>query len=261
MIAFILKRLWYGFLVLLGVVAIVFFLFNILPGDPARLTMGQRADVATLEAINKEMGLDRPTHVQFFMYINDLSPVSFHDDDPGALANYSYTRLLTVGESVVVLKYPYLRRSYQTQRKVSAILLEAFPGTIVLAFTALFFAGIFGILFGVFAALYKHSWPDGTLMVLAILGISAPSFFAAIIIAWLFGYVWSDFTGLSMHGSLFRIDPFEGRVLELKNLILPALTLGIRPLAIITQLTRSSMLDVMNQDYIRTARSKGLRNV
>jgi len=91
-----------------------------------------------------------------------------------------------------------------------------------------------------------------------VLGISAPSFFMGILIAWLFGFVWSDITGLQMTGSLYDTDPFTGRELQLKNLILPAFTLGIRPLAIITQLTRSSMLDVLGQDYIRTAYAKGL---
>jgi peptide/nickel transport system permease protein len=88
--------------------------------------------------------------------------------------------------------------------------------------------------------------------------MSAPSFFSGIIIAWLFGYELSEYTGLNMTGSLFSIDPFEGEVLTLKNLILPAFTLGVRPLAIIVQLTRSSLLDVLGQDYIRTAKAKGL---
>ena len=92
----------------------------------------------------------------------------------------------------------------------------------------------------------------------SILGISAPSFFMGIVIAYIFGFVLSDYTGLHMTGSLYDTDPFLGRQLQLQNLILPAVTLGIRPLAIITQLTRSSMLDVLNQDYIRTAYAKGL---
>jgi len=92
----------------------------------------------------------------------------------------------------------------------------------------------------------------------SILGISVPSFVAAILIAMTFGFYWSEYTGLNLTGQLFEIDPFEGRQLELKNLILPAFALGIRQLAIITQLTRSSMVDVLSQDYIRTARAKGL---
>jgi peptide/nickel transport system permease protein len=110
----------------------------------------------------------------------------------------------------------------------------------------------------VLAAVKKDSWMDTSAVFTSILGISAPSFFMGIIIAYLFGFVLSDFTGLRMTGSLFDTDPFAGRQLHLENLLLPAITLGIRPMAIITQLTRSAMLDVLNQDYIRTAYAKGL---
>lgn len=99
---------------------------------------------------------------------------------------------------------------------------------------------------------------DTSAIFASVLGISAPSFFMGIVLAYLFGFVLSPYTGLHMTGSLFQIDPFTGKELQLKNLILPAITLGIRPLAIITQLTRSSMLDVLDQDYIRTAYAKGL---
>ena len=80
MIKFIFKRLFYGFLVLLGVITVVFLLFNVLPGDPARAMLGQRADQASIDAINKDLGRDKPLPVQFIMYINDLSPISVHDD-------------------------------------------------------------------------------------------------------------------------------------------------------------------------------------
>ena len=88
--------------------------------------------------------------------------------------------------------------------------------------------------------------------------MSAPSFLVGLIVAWLFGYVLSDYTGLDPSGSLYDIDVWNGETLKLKNLILPAITLGMRPLSIIIQLTRSSLLDVLSQDYIRTAKAKGL---
>jgi peptide/nickel transport system permease protein len=92
------------------------------------------------------------------------------------------------------------------------------------------------------------------------LGMSLPSFFSAILMAWVFGYLLSDYTGLNMTGSLYEVDDFgEGVYIKWSNLILPALTLGIRPLAVIIQLTRSSLLEEMGQDYIRTARAKGLK--
>ena len=139
------------------------------------------------------------------------------------------------------------------------ILAEAFPPTMILASVAMLVATIFGLILGIFSALYKDSIFDRTAMVVSVFGMSLPSFFAAILVAWLFAYVLSAYTGLSMFGSLYTVDDFgRGEYIDLKNLILPAFTLAIRPLAIITELTRSSMLDVLSQDYIRTARAKGL---
>jgi peptide/nickel transport system permease protein len=99
---------------------------------------------------------------------------------------------------------------------------------------------------------------DRLSFIFAVLGMAAPSFFVGLIIAWLFGYVLADYTGLTPTGSLYDIDVWDGEKLKLKNLILPSITLGIRPLAIVVQLMRSSLLDVMSQDYIRTAKAKGL---
>ncbi len=136
--------------------------------------------------------------------------------------------------------------------------MEALPGTILLATAAMIIATIFGILLGVIAEVKKDTWMDTSSIFVSVLGISAPSFFMGIVIAYLFGFVLSQYTGLHMTGSLFDTDPFAGRQLQLQNLVLPAITLGIRPLAIIAQLTRGSLLDVLNQDYIRTAYAKGL---
>lgn len=116
-----------------------------------------------------------------------------------------------------------------------------------------------GIPLGVAAAVKQNTWMDTTAVFSSIVGISAPSFFMGIIIAYIFGFVLSDYTGLHITGSWFDIDENGQKRLSLQNLILPAITLGIRPLAIITQLTRSAMLDVLDQDYIRTAYAKGLK--
>ena len=238
---------------------VVFTLFIFLPG-PEQQSAGQRTDVATLGAIKKEMGLDKSKSAQLVAYLNDLSPVGIHPNDSFSKAKYTYLSLWKVDDNkqVVALKWPYLRRSYQSNKKVSLILGEALPNTVILALSAFIIAGIFGILFGVIAAIKRHTLTEASLMVFAILGVSAPSFFAAILIAWLFGYAWHAYTGLDMYGSLYQIDAFTGKTLALKNLILPAIALGLRPLSIITQLTRSSMLDVLSQDYIRTATAKGL---
>lgn len=266
MIRFILKRLFYGILVLWGVVTVIFFLFNILPGDPARMLLGQRSDISSVEIITKELGLDKPIAVQYLMFLNDLSPLSFHNFNNDQSTTYydsgrygSYTRIIPLGNVSLILKSPYLRTSYQSKRLVSDIISEAFPKTLLLAGVSILIAMILGILLGIPAALYKDSWLDRFLLVFSSFGMSIPSFFAAIIIAWLFAFVLADYTGLQMFGSLYSVDDFTGeKYLDLKNLILPAITLGIRPLAIVVSLTRSSLLDALSQDYIRTARAKGL---
>jgi peptide/nickel transport system permease protein len=256
--AYAIKKFLYGLAVMAGVILVVFVLFNILPGDPARMTMGQRSDVQSLEAVRKEFGLDRSKPIQFLLYINDLVPISIHPDTKENQDKYHYQTLFKVGDDVVVVKAPYLRRSYQTKRDVTAILSETVPNTFVLALTAMLFATLIGVFLGVLSAVHKGTWIDNAANSFAILGISAPSFFAGIIIAWLFGFVLADFTGLNMSGSLYSYDPFEGEIITWRNLWLPMITLGLRPLAIIVQLTRSAMLDVLAQDYIRTAKAKGL---
>ncbi|MBQ6069381.1 MAG: ABC transporter permease [Bacteroidales bacterium] len=266
MLKYTVKRLLYGLLVLLGVVTLVFFLFNILPGDPARMMLGQRADAESIEIINRDLGRDKPVATQYFNYLNDLLPLSLHNNsDPDHFFYLNpdkyapYTTLIKLGSTSLVLKAPYLRRSYQSQRKVSDIIATAFPQTALLAVVALTFALIVGILLGVLSAIYKDTWIDRLTLVLSTLGMSLPSFFAAILIAWLFAYVLADWTHLNMFGNLYTVDDYgTGEYLDLKNLILPALTLGIRPLATLTQLTKNSMLEALSQDYIRTARSKGI---
>lgn len=252
------RKFLYGLAVMAGVVLVVFVLFNILPGDPARMTMGQRSDVQSLDAVRKEFGLDRSKPVQFFLYINDLSPISIHPFTVENQEKYHYQQLFKVANDVVVIKVPYLRRSYQTKRDVTTILSETVPNTFVLALTAMIFATCIGVFLGVLSAVHKGTWIDHAANSFAILGISAPSFFAGIIIAWLFGFLLADYTGLNMSGSLYSYDPFKGEVITWRNLWLPMITLGLRPLAIIVQLTRSAMLDVLAQDYIRTAKAKGL---
>ena len=266
MLRYTLKRLLYGLLVILGVVTLVFFLFNILPGDPARMMLGQRADAESIEIINHDLGRDKPVALQFLNYINDLSPLSFHNNADSSSYFFlssdkyaPYTTLLKIKTTSVVVKPPYLRRSYQSKRKVSEIIATAFPQTALLALVAMAFALVVGILFGVLSALYKDSWIDRLTLFLSTLGMSLPSFFAAILIAWFFAYVLAGVTHLNMFGNLFTVDDYgTGEYLDLKNLILPALTLGIRPLATLTQLSKNSMLEALSQDYIRTARAKGL---
>ncbi|MEO6669148.1 MAG: ABC transporter permease [Ferruginibacter sp.] len=253
---FILKRTFYSVLVLLGVVSLIFVMFQAF-GDPARLIAGQTGDKKTMDNIRKDLYLDQPKWKQFLNYLNDVSPICFHSQE--AINKKKLRGFFIGGNKKFGLKVPYLGRSYQTKKEVGSILLDALPGTIVLALAAMLFACIVGIGLGVIAAIKKDKWPDHMAIFSSIAGISAPSFFMAIIIAYFFGVVLHAYTGLTLTGSLFETDEVTGeKYIVLKNIILPAFTLGIRPLAIITQLTRSSMLDVLGQDYIRTAYAKGL---
>ena len=265
MLQYIVKRLFYGLLVMLGVIIIVFLLFNVLPGDPARMMLGQRADIASVEAINKDLGRDKPLFIQFFNYLNDLSFISVHNKKNTESywfldsSKYSFVKLIQINDIAFVLKKPYLRRSYQSKRMVTEIISEAFPKTALLATVSMLIALIIGLIIGIFSALKKDGIFDKISLVISAVGMSLPSFFAAILFAWIFAYLLADYTGLNMFGSMYSVDDLgNGEYLDLKNLILPAITLGIRPLAVIVELTRSSMLDVMSQDYIRTAKAKGL---
>ena len=251
----------YGALVLAGVVILVFFLFQGF-GDPSRLVMGQSGDAATQASIRKELYLDQPKWKQFIFYLNDVSPISLYtrDDIHKKTLKGIFIGGNTPNSYAFTIKVPYLRRSYQSKREVGTILMEALPGTLLLAVVAMLIAGAIGIPLGVLAAVKQNTWLDTSSVFASIVGISAPSFFIGIIIAYVFGFVLSNWTGLHITGNWFDTDDFSGqRHLALKNLILPAVTLGIRPLAIITQLTRSAMLDVLDQDYIRTAYAKGLK--
>jgi len=252
---FILKKVFYGLLVLIGVVVLVFVLFQGF-GDPARLVMGQTGDAATQANIRKELYLDQPKWKQFVLYLNDVSPLGIHTGQE--IEKKELKGIFIGGNTKLAIKLPYLRKSYQTKKSVSKVLLEALPGTLILALAAMFIAVLIGVPLGVVAAVKQNTWLDTASVFSSIVGISAPSFFMGIIIAYLFGFVLSDWTGLHITGSWFDIDEHGEKRLTLQNLILPAVTLGIRPLAIITQLTRSAMLDVLDQDYIRTAYAKGL---
>ncbi len=266
MLQFLVKRLLYALLIFWGVITLVFFLFNILPGDPAKMMLGQRSDISTVESIRKELGLDKSKSLQYIKYLNDLSPLSIHNKQESESyfflddEKYQYKSLFNISKtSVVVLKTPYLRRSFQSKKLVSEIIAETIPNTFILALVSIVFATVLGIFLGIIAAIKKDSFFDRASILFSALGMSLPSFFAAILIGWIFAFVLGDLTGLNLTGNLYEIDDLGNGVhLQLKNLILPAFTLGIRPLAIVIQLSRNSMLEVLSQDYIRTAKAKGL---
>ncbi|WP_047445852.1 ABC transporter permease [Alistipes sp. ZOR0009] len=264
MINYLLKRIGYSLLIILGVVTLIFMLFNALPGDPARMMMGQRSDEKSLQIIRKDLGLDKPIGVQYLSYINDLSPISLHSSDSTSFfyldkEKYGNFKSAQLGSKIIAFKAPYLRRSYLTQKPVGEIISETLPNSFILALLSMVLASILGIGIGILVALKKGTWLDKATLALCSTGMAVPSFFAAVIIGWLFAYVLGDFTGLNLTGNLYEVDPYgNGINLMLQNMVLPVITLAVRPLSVVVQLTRNSLLEVFSQDYIRTAKAKGL---
>lgn len=264
MISYLLKKVGYAIFTLYGVVTVVFLLFYLLPGDPAQMMMGQNESSEQLKTVRAKYGFDQSLGQQYVNFLNDLSPLSMHSTrrqdftfDDG---KYTGIEVIQIAESVLMIKIPYLRESFQKSgKKVSTVIGETLPNTVLLAICAITIALFIGLILGCISALNRGNWIDNTIQLVSTMGMSVPSFFSAIIFAFLFGYLWHEYTGLRMSGSLYELDDYGENVeMQLRNLILPAVVLGIRPLAVVSQLMRNSLLEVMSQEYIVTAYAKGL---
>jgi len=238
----------------------VFVLFNIIPADPAKMMLGDRDDSVQLENIRKKYNLDEPVFKRYWLFLNDLSPISFHDSNDDKINNYQGVSVLKIKTKILLIKKPYLGESFFYKGKeVLQIILDVFPNTIILALFSIFFALIVAVPLGVFCAIKKDSFFDRFFSLFSVLGMSLPSFFSAILIMWIFAYKLNWLTNLNVVGSLYEVDDLgRGEYMEMKNLILPVITLGIRPIAVIMNLTRNSLLETLSSNYVRTARSKGL---
>lgn len=215
MLSYIVRKLFYSVLILFGVITVTFILMYVIPGDPARLMLGQRADVASIEAIRKQLGLDDPLYIQYVRFIGK----AIQGD---------------------------LGRSYSSNRDVLKTIIETFPATGILAISSIILSTILGVLIGVISAVRPYSFRDNMSMLFALFGISFPPFAFGLIMALVFG-------------SWLKLFPISGYLNNgIIYLVMPMITLALRPLAIIARLTRSSMLDVLGQDYVRTARAKGI---
>ena len=338
MIRYVLRKIAYGILVLLGVITIIFCIYSIKPGDPASLSGGQNTNKDIVENFNKEWGLDQPIPKRYVLFLNDISPVSIHNtgNDQSLIfydqEKYDGFKLISISSTLCFfIKYPYLKRSYINNRNVSSLISEKLFGTAILAFSAILFASILGLILGSYTAYNNNPFSNQFSLLISIAGMSAPSFFMASIVSVVGGYYWSisiDFpvlplvfmllsfilvvfvkkknktfkeviksvlkgfilglflwlilitfnsifqiklfdhllysfkifgTGLEPSGSILQINDITGvREYRWANLILPCVTLGIRPLAIILLLTKKSMEEVLSSDFIRTAKAKGL---
>ena len=216
MTGYVIRRLLMIIPILIGVATIIFILMFMVPGDPARLLMGQHGDERVLESIRREMGLDKPVYIQYARYLGKLATGDFG-------------------------------MSYRQKRPVSAIIRERFPATAKLAVASMIIAVIIGIAAGIVAAVNRNRFADWIVMILSLTGISMPVFWLGMMLILLFasGLGWLPVGGYGKSG-------------DLRHLLLPALSLSTISIGYIARMMRSSMLEVISKDYIRTARAKGL---
>ena len=232
-----LRKALSGIAVLWGSFTLVFLIFTAIP-DPARQLAGQQADSELIEDMRVKFGLDRPWHERYMCALAKLSPVGSTEGGWG-------------------FRKPSLGESYVQQESVFDLLWSAFPGTAILAFTSLVLALSVGIPIGLVASRYPGGWFDRIVVGGSVLGMSTPSFFAAVLIGYLFAVQWGTWTELPLTGSLWDLDDHGKRVMRWRHLILPALTLGVRPLAVLAQLTRGAASDVLAMPHIKTFRAFG----
>lgn len=255
------KSLLQSISVFLGVSILVFALFHLSGNDPVRNVLGENTNQEIIENTRVKWNLDLPQWEQYLLFLNGMSPVSFHSSAEKSRWKWheDYTGISFGFSGVLIgLKWPYLGKSYINDQSVTQLLMEVIPATLLLAMVSIFLALVFGILLGIAAAKNEGTVWDKMLITISSLGMSAPSFFMAILVAWLFAVKWGQWTHLPLTGSLYDLDPWEGRVIVWQNMVLPVLTLMIRPLGVVVQLMRSSLLEVYGQDFIRTAKAKGL---
>jgi len=241
MLAFIIRRSLLVIPTLLGMTVIIFLMLSITPGDPAELLLGERATKESLDAMREYLGLKEPLYVQYGMFLKRV--VSFD-----------------LGETI------------WSREKVSTEIMERFPATIELALSAMLISSILGVILGIVSATRQYSWFDYTSMVGSLMGVSMPVFWLGLVLMLVFSLTlgWFPMSGrlgaeidLPIVTNFYVIDAllaWDGEALKdvLLHLALPAIALSTIPLAIVARMTRSSMLEVLRQDYIKTAKAKGL---
>ncbi len=258
MLQFISQRFVSGVLSLVFIVVLISTIIYMGPVDPATLSFGQQMSSNALALKQKELSLDQPVSSQILYYLNDLSPLSIYLSNSIKLERVGGVKLIDGEEKSLLLKAPHFRESYQTGERVWTMIKRVMPNTFILALSAILIATILGIGLGMIAALNKDNLIDGLIVAISTLGYSVPSYVSAIILSLLFGFYWKSWTGLNMQGSLLTLNDLGDEIIQWKNLILPAIALGVRPISVITQISRNAMLNVKAKPYILTAKAKGV---
>lgn len=220
---YIAKRLLAVIPVLLGLTVIVFFIMALIPGDPATVILGTYATPENVEKLNRDLGLDKPLVQQYFVWLGNV----LHGD---------------------------LGRSFALNRPVLDEVLERAGATFILAGTALVLCSVFGLIAGVVSAVRQYGWPDKIITLLVLIGISTPSFWLGLLLIMMFSVTLNWFPASGM----FAIYGGGDLADLVHHLVLPAITLAVVATGVIARLTRTAMLEVLRQDFIRTARSKGV---
>ena len=242
MVEYIIKRFFSMIGVLFAVSVVVFLIMHLAPGDPASLSLGLYASPNEIEKVRVELGLDKPLYIQYLNFLWEALHADFG-------------------------------KSYYTKQPVLSELLILFPATVELTIFAMFLALIVGILAGIISAYKQYSIFDNMSMIIAIGGVSIPVFWLGLMLIWIFSLTlgWTPISGRSdmrmdLHEitKLYILDSIltwniNALKDSIKHIILPSVTLATIPMAVIARFTRSSMLEVIRQDYIRTARAKGLK--
>jgi len=223
MIRFAIKRLLLAIPTLIAMLTAVFILVRLVPGDPAAVMLGDQASAEALAALRTQLGLDRPVHEQYLAFLGDV----------------------LTGD---------LGEAMSTGRPVLTEVLNVLPWTLQLTAAAIFLGSLFGLPLGVWAALRRNAWPDYLGRLVSLAGLSFPAFVSAILMLLVFAIQLGWFPVVSTTGATTWTE-------ELRNLALPAFNLGLIMMAYVMRVTRSSMLGVMGEDYIRTARAKGIRSL
>lgn len=220
---YILKRLLAAIPVVFGLSVIVFLIMSLIPGNPATAILGSYATPDNVARINRELGLDKPLPVQYFIWVINL----LHGD---------------------------FGRSYTLNRPVLAIVLDRFQATLILAGAAFVLSALIGLLAGIVSAVRQFGWTDRIVTFFVLIGISMPSFWLGLILILVFAVHWR----LLPASGMYEIYG-GGDILDLaRHLALPAITLAVVAAGVVARLTRAAMLEVLRQDYVRTARAKGL---
>jgi peptide/nickel transport system permease protein len=242
MLSYTIRRLLMVIPVLFGMTVIVFLIVHAIPGDPAQVMLGQQATKEAIEQLTKQLGLDRPLHLQYIEYIKNV----------------------VTGD---------LGISLHTKRAITEEIWPYLAATMELSFVAMIIAVVVGMNAGIISAWFQNTWFDYSAMILALVGVSIPIFWLGLMEQWAFALQLDILPSYGRDNVRNPVDPIthfylidtllQGRLDQfidvIRHLILPSIALATIPMAIIARITRSSMLDVMRSDYIRTARAKGAK--